>query len=1157
MEQQQLEQLNRALMAAWSGDGDEDKHRHALRSYLQTMTVLGRNYRMFEIANHRIFRQQGGLVIPYNAHGSLSVHVLQPDGENSVIHHELCHGSIITDGLVSSLTGIQGEPIDLEKEIYHLHLDDMPAVQISRLRDLANILERLNRCGSRHEAVYLLRFIVARLCSKPNQGLPGAKNLQSEIARVRQELAQLLNGPFATRLRLPMRTLVRSISDLVSRPKLIDEVWQDTIDLSEVHVRGSVIANEIRRSTHHALGHRTLELTQAYLQWLKTGQADFPDPDREIPGPQDEAARENPAVVNLTIRIVSNLQNLLGSSQIAKRVSEWRIEYADELLRCESTSTLEEELGALITDGIQAQNRWTYQRRLRSFASKARDGLWPSAARDEFEADLAAMQQLLPGDPGFDADFAEERARHSVGDFVRQIREAHQDELFEALDQLLARYRNEAYYDAFETGSQLRQTLNKMVGHGVFPSQNFLLHQLDCLLEEMGYLALRHIASGYEEQGVSIEECLNIVHLCAGNLVRDGLFARELWDLTAMLVDLWRTPSQMVEVLENIQRHYHRLVHRVSVAYEVMSDELGYSEDEMRSVLANFQRTMHDLNSLVHFADLARRQLSEDETEIQWSRSRRKAEDPWDFVHLSHTRDIEQRVSDWGVRSLQDRYGGKGSGLMYISYLGIPTRDAFIIPTTLPRLGLHKSEVAKLEREVIRHVRILEADIEASEGIPVRLGDPASPLLLAVRGGSLFSMPGILETVVFVGMTDAVAQALAAEDEWYAWDAYRRFLASFADAAWGINLEKLDLVEKAKRRFKVSLKTDLPGEAMREVVESSKAAIRAAGHAEELEALLADPEYQLHASLRAVHDSWDRERAVRYRAIKHISKGWHTAATVQQMASGNRSNPELRPGMDERDISLTGVIPSTLMQTTGFRTFTGDIKFSACGDDLVGGLTTAKSFEPVQKLNSLAPMLERKLNHIGARLRRFRGTDAEIEFTVDRGILSVLQARSAQPEEHSSPRTFDNAGVATARGIGVSGGAFRGLVAFNEADVLHLKKKCSAGDNDEVDGVLLLLENPIPDEIPLILSADALLTAKGGSTSHAAVAVHSIDDKPFSAVLGVANLSVGDEGAVLASGNGEPGHVLRTGDILSIHGRTGEVFIGSRRVLDMSPVTDQ
>ena len=334
---------------------------------------------------------------------------------------------------------------------------------------------------------------------------------------------------------------------------------------------------------------------------------------------------------------------------------------------------------------------------------------------------------------------------------------------------------------------------------------------------------------------------------------------------------------------------------------------------------------------------------------------------------------------------------------------------------------------------------------------------------------------------------------------------------------------------------------------MRDVVEASKAAIREAGHGEELDALLDDAELQVKMSMRAAHGSWNGERAKRYRAIKHLSEGWNTAVIVQEMAAGNRSNQEeLKPGMDETRISLTGVIPHTRMSTAGFRVFTGDVKFSACGDDLVGGLTAAKSFEPVQKLQAQAPMLERKLNHVSARLRRFLGSDAEIEFTVERGVLSVLQTRSAQMELQYSPRTFADPGPPQGRGIGINGGAFRGVVAFDEDDVERLSREARPADSD---GILLVLENPIPDEIPLILSVDGLLAARSGSTSHAAVAVHGIDDKPYAAVLGVGELHVYRDEAVLLDANGRPAHTLKCGDVVSIHGQTGEVFVGPRPIL--------
>jgi len=610
-----------------------------------------------------------------------------------------------------------------------------------------------------------------------------------------------------------------------------------------------------------------------------------------------------------------------------------------------------------------------------------------------------------------------------------------------------------------------------------------------------------------------------------------------------------------LDVLEQLQRNYHRLVHRVSEAYDVMAQHLGYSETEMRGVLGNFQRTMHDLNSLVHFSDLARSHIAENRDNLPQLGRGAMGENPWDFVHLSHTEDVRRRVESHDSVSLQARYGGKGSGLIYIAYLGIPTRDAFVIPTVLPRMGLDRRERDKLERETLRHVRILEEDIARNDGRPVRLGDPESPLLLAVRGGSVFSMPGQLATVVFTGMTDAVAEALAREDEWFAWDAYRRFLASYAAAVWHLDLEELDLVEEAKRRHGVPLKIDLPGHAMREVVDASKAAIRDAGHGAELEALVKDASLQVTTAMHAVHDSWKAERATRYRAVKHLSEGWHTAVIVQEMAAGNRSNEqEIKPGMDETRISLTGVIPNTRISSAGFRVFTGDVKFSACGDDLVGGLTAAKSFEPVQELRAQAPMLERRLNHISARLRRYLGSDAEIEFTVERGVLSILQTRSAQVDQQFSPLTFDSPGEPAGRGIGIAGGAFRGVIAFDEADVERLKES-AGGLPDGVDGILLVLENPIPDEIPLILSVDGLLAARGGSTSHAAVAVHGIDDRPYAAVLGVAELRVFRDEAVLVGPEGETAFTLCCGDTVSIHGQTGEVFVGTRAVVGVQPKT--
>jgi pyruvate,orthophosphate dikinase len=234
----------------------------------------------------------------------------------------------------------------------------------------------------------------------------------------------------------------------------------------------------------------------------------------------------------------------------------------------------------------------------------------------------------------------------------------------------------------------------------------------------------------------------------------------------------------------------------------------------------------------------------------------------------------------------------------------------------------------------------------------------------------------------------------------------------------------------------------------------------------------------------------------------------------------------------------------------GLRRLTGDIKFTAAGDDLVGGLTAADSFEPVAKLRSLMPMLERRIDHAGVRIRMARGTDVELEFTVERGVLSVLQVRASATTMNEEVRSFDEPGEAIATGIGIRGGAFRGRVAFGEADLARL----AATDEPDTDGVLLVLENPTPNEIPMILSADGLLAARGGSSSHAAVAAHEIEDRPFSAVLGANELRVDSEmqRAAFVDTDGREVAQVTTGDVVSIDGRTGAVWIGPRSLLTVT-----
>ena len=176
------------------------------------------------------------------------------------------------------------------------------------------------------------------------------------------------------------------------------------------------------------------------------------------------------------------------------------------------------------------------------------------------------------------------------------------------------------------------------------------------------------------------------------------------------------------------------------------------------------------------------------------------------------------------------------------------------------------------------------------------------------------------------------------------------------------------------------------------------------------------------------------------------------------------------------------------------------------------------------------------------------GTDQEVEFTVDRGVLSILQTRRAEAPFDRSTEGFLEPGAPATRGLGVRGGGFRGVAAFDEADLRELAA-VDLSERADVDGVLLVIENPTPDDIPLIISADGLLTARGGSTSHAAVAINGIEDRRYSGVMSAAHLRVHADRheAVILDRERGTAYRIRKGDIVSIHGTTGEVYLGSRR----------
>jgi enolase len=1152
-EVQLISGVNNSLFSAYRDEADRLIRNGALHKYKRIKQTVASRTGRFGIINNRVFITSNHMFIPYLVGDVVIVHKVQDNVTDTVFTQSIPNGKIITDDLLTQWAGIEGDPIDLETDLSDFDAERAFPVQVGRIRDFVEHLKNINESANRSEAVYVLRILVGRLSLFSFKKQLNAKNLQSEVHNLFKELVRFINTPLSERFPLLVRILVRDIAAVATRPKLIDRLWNDTIDLAEIHVRGSTIVNELRRSTHHAMGRHTLKLAQAYRKYLETGETDeLKVMGYEKPASADMEARKYDRPRQIIGRIIDDLQQLLGSSETIARIREWQDDYQATLVRCEFGKNLVDEMNAA-AEGIRDRNRWVFYHHLRIIQGRISEFVQGMPSVGDIVRRIDALLELKPDEDPFDAERTEEELGSCVNQFIQNVRNTYQTELFNELEVFLSAYDRSEFDMTFRLICQQRKNLREDLVKRAFPEQRLLLFQLDCLLEEMGYLALRQIASEYDEKGVDFAQCLEIIHACVQNLTHDGLHSRQLHDLAAMLRDVNKTYAEIRNVIEQIRRNYHHLIQRVTSPFEKVREKIGLNEEELGAALANMQRYLHDLNSVAYFTDIAHSYIEDKDDSRTHGEGAAPSltNGPFDVIHLSHTDEIKRRVeSDDPTRNLRNLYGGKGSGLIYISYLNLPTRDAFILPTALPKSGAHKNNDGSLEKTVIEHLRTLEADISKRDGIVKTFGDSDQPLLLAIRAGSVFSMPGILSTILFVGMNDDIARSLAEEDPWCAYDAYRRFLALYGQAVWGVDMESYYVVEETKRRYKAKYKYDLPWEGMKEIAEKTKTILQDEGHGEALEEILQDPIKQLLTAIHAVFHSWDSESARRYREIKGLCDSWQTVAIVQEMALGNRKNEEIRTGMDETKASLTGVIPRTRVTDLGLRAHTGDFKFSAAGDDLVGGLTKSISFRPIEELESFLPMLNRRLRHNVAKLRRFMGTDQEVEFTVERGVLSMLQSRAAEIGRNEKEMAFENPGEEATHGIGVRGSAFRGLAAFDKEDLEELRK-VDLSQRDDVDGVILILESPAPEYIPLILSADALLAAKGGSTSHSAIAINGIELRDYSGVMSATGLQVNapQKEAVIMDKNGDVRHTIRKGDVVSIHGTTGSIYVGSRSTI--------
>ena len=493
-----------------------------------------------------------------------------------------------------------------------------------------------------------------------------------------------------------------------------------------------------------------------------------------------------------------------------------------------------------------------------------------------------------------------------------------------------------------------------------------------------------------------------------------------------------------------------------------------------------------------------------------------------------------------GERRMRDTLGGKGAGLAEMTNAGLPVPPGFTISTDV--CSLYYTRKGKLstavEAEIARNIRKLEH--AAGE----TLGSTRNPLLVSVRSGSKFSMPGMMDTILNLGLNDATVEGLKmrTSNGRFAFDSYRRFIQMFGSVVLEISKGEFEHeFDAVKRANGVSLDTDLDEQALREVVRRYKRVVRGKTKRD----FPQEPREQLTMARDAVFRSWMNPRAQEYRRIYDIPDHIGTAVNVQMMVFGNTG-----------DRSATGV-GFTRNPATGAREFYGEFLINAQGEDVVAGIRTP---QPIAELGKVMPEAYKQLRDITSRLERNYKDVQDFEFTIEDERLFMLQTRSGKrtgyaaviiatdfvverlitqkdavlqvdPESLSQllapgfdPREWSAIPVA-AKGLPASPGAASGQVVFSAEEAVKW--------SDAGKPVILVRRETAPDDIHGMFVSQGILTATGGMTSHAAVVGRQMG-KP--SVVG-AEIEIDEDAKWCSMG----GRTIREGDFVSFDGLTGEV----------------
>jgi pyruvate,orthophosphate dikinase len=503
-----------------------------------------------------------------------------------------------------------------------------------------------------------------------------------------------------------------------------------------------------------------------------------------------------------------------------------------------------------------------------------------------------------------------------------------------------------------------------------------------------------------------------------------------------------------------------------------------------------------------------------------------------------------------GDASMRNLLGGKGANLAEMTKLGLPIPQGFIVTTEACNDYYDRGK--QVADEVKAQIFDALAELEKEQG--KKFGDNENPLLVSIRSGARASMPGMMDTVLNLGLTDVAVEGFAARtgNPRFAYDSYRRFIQMYADVVMEVSKEKFDVVfDAVKEKKGIELDTDLTADDLKEIVKGFKEVYK-----NELgEDFPQDPREQLIASITAVFRSWDNPRAIYYRRMNDIPGSWGTAVNVQAMVFGNMG-----------DTSGTGVA-FTRNPSTGENKMYGEYLINAQGEDVVAGIRTP---HPISMMEEELPEAYEDFIRIADQLEKHYKDMQDMEFTVEDKKLYILQTRSGKRTATAALRIacelvedglitkeeaiaridakaldqllhpgFDEKVLKASTPIGnalpASPGAAAGKVYFTA------KTAKEAGDRGE--RVILVRLETSPEDIEGMHAAEGILTARGGMTSHAAVVARGMG---VACVSGCEAIQINEEGKYFTLN----GNTIKEGEYISLDGTAGNIYLGDIPTVD-------